>query len=489
MSAPVKAAFPLSPLGRSGIFIAVVALAIIGGALVRWFDLGRRPVHTDEAVNAFQTARVLEGEGFRYDPKDYHGPLFIALNAFTACIAGGADLGSLTEQKLRFGAVLSSLLGLAIIFPYPRIAGGISAGFAAVCLAVDPIFVYYGRYAIHESLFISLTFGFLLAVQLACKTGSLRWWGTAGLMAGLMLSTKETAVIAFAATAAAGAVCLRRPSSILKGASVFLAAAIITTVFCYTWAFRNWSALVDLAAAGPGYLLRAGGQGHEKPAFYYAGLLLGTWSGPLHFGLALVGIIVAWRKKVGRENVLFLSVYTLLVCVIYSLIPYKTPWLALNLWLPLLLLAGCGFSWCLKRSTFLGSLVAVLVLATMAVDVRASVFRSGWDERNPLAYSHPTDDILELPVRVSRLATSIQRPLKIGVLAADPWPIPWYLRNERFVGYWPTNAPTPEVDVLILDGEAAERLQLDAQGCRCWIFSQRPGSLLFLYWRHENKAS
>ena len=36
----------------------------------------------------------------------------------------------------------------------------------------------------------------------------------------------------------------------------------------------------------------------------------------------------------------FLAYYGLLVAAIYSLIPYKTPWLALNLWLPLALLAG-----------------------------------------------------------------------------------------------------------------------------------------------------
>ena len=36
----------------------------------------------------------------------------------------------------------------------------------------------------------------------------------------------------------------------------------------------------------------------------------------------------------------WLAYYGLLIAVIYSLIPYKTPWLALNLWLPLTLFAA-----------------------------------------------------------------------------------------------------------------------------------------------------
>ena len=37
-----------------------------------------------------------------------------------------------------------------------------------------------------------------------------------------------------------------------------------------------------------------------------------------------------------------LAVYGLIIFLIYSAIPYKTPWLALNLSLPLALLCGLG---------------------------------------------------------------------------------------------------------------------------------------------------
>ena len=39
---------------------------------------------------------------------------------------------------------------------------------------------------------------------------------------------------------------------------------------------------------------------------------------------------------------MLLVIYGLVIFLIYSAIPYKTPWLALNLWLPLALICGLG---------------------------------------------------------------------------------------------------------------------------------------------------
>ena len=47
---------------------------------------------------------------------------------------------------------------------------------------------------------------------------------------------------------------------------------------------------------------------------------------------------------------LFLGIYALAIAVIYSAIPYKTPWLALNFWLPLAILAGFGGEWLWQKT-------------------------------------------------------------------------------------------------------------------------------------------
>ena len=64
----------------SGIgFFALIILVLAGGFLLRFTGLGNRPMHTDEAVNAYQVGKILQGEAFLYDSKDHHGPLYFAL--------------------------------------------------------------------------------------------------------------------------------------------------------------------------------------------------------------------------------------------------------------------------------------------------------------------------------------------------------------------------------------------------------------------------
>jgi predicted membrane-bound mannosyltransferase len=52
---------------------AFLAIALVGLA-VRLPQLGVRPMHTDEAVNAYVVGQLLAGEPFTYDPQDRHGP-------------------------------------------------------------------------------------------------------------------------------------------------------------------------------------------------------------------------------------------------------------------------------------------------------------------------------------------------------------------------------------------------------------------------------
>ena len=55
-------------------WILLSAICLLALAL-RFPGLGARPMHTDEAVNAYITGQILAGEGYTYDPKDRHGPL------------------------------------------------------------------------------------------------------------------------------------------------------------------------------------------------------------------------------------------------------------------------------------------------------------------------------------------------------------------------------------------------------------------------------
>ncbi len=162
-----------------------------------------------------------------------------------------------------------------------------------------------------------------------------------------MLACKETAVLHFAALALA-ALCFRlwslhgTPPSGARTRPALIAAGIVflvVSVALFSWFGSDWHSLGALLHAAPNLLARASGEGHQKPVWYYARLLTHDWSGGLIALLACIGFFRTFRLRESSPFAL-LALYSIFLAAIYSLIPYKTPWLALNLWLPIALFAG-----------------------------------------------------------------------------------------------------------------------------------------------------
>src|SRR5215472_7642085 len=85
---------------------AFIIVALVGLAL-RLPQLDARPMHTDEAVNAYIVGQLLAGEAFTYDPQDRHGPALAALAWTLARIQGAKSFSDLTESELRLTSVVA----------------------------------------------------------------------------------------------------------------------------------------------------------------------------------------------------------------------------------------------------------------------------------------------------------------------------------------------------------------------------------------------
>ena len=84
---------------------AFLLLALFGLAF-RLPQLGVRPMHTDEAVNAYIVGQLLAGQAFTYDSTDRHGPALAALALPLARIQGARAFFDLTESQLsRWSAI------------------------------------------------------------------------------------------------------------------------------------------------------------------------------------------------------------------------------------------------------------------------------------------------------------------------------------------------------------------------------------------------
>ena len=455
-------------------------------------------MHTDEAVNAYIVGQLLAGEPFTYNPEDRHGPVLAALALPLARLQGAKSFSGLSESELRITSVLAGTITILLFAAAVEMFGFLPSVVGALLFAGASLPVYYDRYFIHESLFVAATFGLILSGWRACASSSTALAAVAGFCAALMLACKETAILHFFALAAAALVFwlwkmrAKIPVGRLRGKAVLAAVIsfLLLSTALLTWFGRNWRALPALLHAAPHFLARAAGQGHQKPFWYYAQLLNGNWPERMLFALGCIGFLLTIRRRDPSPYV-YLAAYFFFLAAIYSFIPYKTPWLALNLWLPLAIFAGRAIDSLWRTAAgrmplsaaipVLGILVAAAA-GLIVHDTRDRVFRHPADESNPYAYAHTSEDLLGLPAEIHDLArrNAIAAP-RITVIASDPWPLPWYLRHFSEVGFWQPGQQVGAADFYITSTDAAEQYSDQLRNYRPEFFGARPGVLILLW--------
>jgi hypothetical protein len=92
------------------------------------------------------------------------------------------------------------------------------------------------------------------------------------------------------------------------------------------------------------------------------------------------------------------------------------------------------------------------------------------------------EDMLRLPARLSELAQQdhLASP-RIAVVAADAWPLPWYLRKFPNTGFWqPDQQPAP-ADFYLTSTDVSGNLTNTLANFRPEFFGWRPNVLLILW--------
>lgn len=468
--------------------VAWFAGACLLALCLRVPQLAARPMHTDESVNAYLVGQQLDGACYHYDPEDRHGPALEALAVPLAKVLGAHSFQELSEYTCRMTAVLMGSLAVLLFLPLARAFGWMALA-AALLWAVAPLPLYYSRYFIHETGFAAMTLavlgGGIRAVLASTPAWRAGWTVFAGAGLGMMFAFKETAILHLAVLGLALLVAARpvwraQWRQLLACGLGGAAVAMCVALAFYSWWFTDWNGPVDFVKSFVRFTARAGGEGHEKPWWYYLALLGGGKSGLVWLGLSLWGGWNLWRHGGWRAHVLV--VYAVAIFVLYSAIPYKQPWLALNLWLPQALLVG-WFATDLhahRRYVWL-AMFAVVLLALLGADVRTRVFRDPNGDRNPYAYAHTSSDVLHLVERLGALAQAAHKPDPvIAVVMKDAWPLPWYLRHYR-VGFWKEDQDPGPADFYITFAEFPEKLRPRVQGISPEIFGVRPNELLLLW--------
>ena len=470
-------------------------LTTIAAASLRIPSLAQRPMHTDEAVHADKFRLLLEEDTYKYDPHEYHGP---TLNYFTLVLApawleGSRDYTKITEVTLRIVPVLFGL-GL-VLLPLMLIKelGPRVVLWTMLFTALSPAFVFYSRYYIQEMLLVFFTFGAIASGWRYTKSKTLRWALMTGIFLGLMHATKETCIIAFGAmvfaiilTASVRRRDTKGTDNFKKGINpshiiIATVTAIIISALFYSSFFTNPRGIIDSYLTYLNYFQRASAnQFHIHPWYYYLNLLVWVeffektiWNEDIIVVLAVVGFICAMTKKhnskIDSSLLRFIAFYTLIMMVVYSAIPYKTPWSMLGFLHGMVLLAAIGAaelieSVVLRWEKFL-VWGAMIIFGIISPGLQAYLQNHHYyaDPANPYVYAHTSKDIFDVVDRVEQVSnTHPDGPnMYIQVICPnnDCWPLPWYLRSFEKVGYWnDVDMSAPSAELIIAKPEVEQSL-------------------------------
>jgi len=453
-------------------FLVLFLLLLSTAAFVRLWDIERRPAHHDEGNHDFFTMALVD-ENYHYDPV-YHGPFLYHVTAASYGLLG-RNLVSLRLPQIIFGIALVMLL-----FSMREYLGKWGTLTAAALLAVSSSFVYYSRFAIHDSFFAFFTLAvvlcgvkftdYLLKGGVKNRGTTLTWAVSLGIALGLMFSVKETAYInaamfgTFIFLAAAWYFLngklkeywdKDRLTTFLLSACAIIAVFVLVFQLSYTSFFRIEGGIPDsmISAVSHWTSTTQSWEGHHKEYTYYVKLMR-EYDTPM-IVLGLLGLAAAaWKGNLFER---FLVFWAAAITLGFFYIPYKTPWLIIHILLPYALLAGVFIQRLMdqfKGSKKLQGLTLAclgLMLAYGGLLSYNANFVNPADNDNFLAYVQTTEQIPLMLDKMEEVSKAKTGDLSAEVYMAtnEYWPLPFYLRDFTKVN-WSAKPPSDGTDATII---------------------------------------
>jgi len=468
------------------------AAIIVAGALLRFVYLSLVPLHHDEGVNGNFLVSLVRNGTYTYDPNNYHGPTvyyFAAIIPWVARFLGGVtarDKYGLTTFNIRLVTVAFGIATILLALMLRKRLGGIGALSAAALIAISPGAVYLSRYFIHESLFVFFTLGIIIAVLKYYDSGASVYLILAGISTALMTATKETWIIngpvlliALVTTTAyfwvrgklrgrasdgkaESAGLLERfggPISVATVALMAFTVFIVVNVLFYSSFFTNYpkgvnDALLTLS------LWRKRTHEHEHPWSQYLVWLIAE-EGLLVFLGGIGALIAIWRAD--NRFAVFIAQFAFGLLAAYSLVGYKTPWITLNFIVPLALISGYALEVFYQKLRefqqpwfFLAP--AILFVAFCGYQMYQLNFVHYDDDKYVYVYAHTRRETLVMLEQIDHVANQMKTGYDTGVAIVSPeyWPLPWYFRDYKRVGYYGKVVTTSEPVIIGQTGQEEE---------------------------------
>jgi uncharacterized protein (TIGR03663 family) len=482
-----------------------VSIILALGTLLRVCELNLKPLHHDESVNGFFLLGLFREGIYRYNPANYHGPTLYYF-ALISCSINNLLFGSEGPSTIavRMVPVLFGIGIIGIVLAFRDRLGTIGALAASTLAAVSPGVVYLSRDFIHETLLVFFTLWLALCTMRFADTGKTGQILLGAIAAALMVCTKETAPLSFFSLllGVIAAVVWAAPHwarivpnfgtwrQILLQALAAFALFLLSSFLFFSSFFGNYPQGVRDAVTTYSYWARTGMTQQTAPWYTYL-LWLIHEEAPI-FILATVGAGIALIQR--RDHfAIFAATWTFTLLVAYSIVPYKTPWILLNMIVPMCLVAGHAVQelWSYRTKLFAGAMrwlaPATLIAVVIAVCLHQSIqlnFIHYDDPRYVYPYVQTRRTFLNLIDMVNENAKSMGTgtATSVAVVAPEYWPLPWYLRDYKNTGYFAQVIPT---NASLIIGSRRQQPELEHQLAGRYRFAgmypMRPGVELVLF--------
>lgn len=222
-----------------------------------------------------------------------------------------------------------------------------------------------------------------------------------------------------------------------KGTDLWLLIAAVAVVFVYVnvlffSSFFTYPEGISKAFEAYAIWTKTGTKEHAYGFWTY-----GKWQmaveGPIVI-LSAIGTLIAFFK--GRHRVaMFVGLWTLGLFLAYSIIPYKTPWLALSFLLPACIVAGYGINELVRSENTaakgIGALLGFAAAAILAYQSYDLNFVNYDNNDRTYVYAHTRRQFLDMMARIDHYAEKSGKGKDVGidVISPDYWPMVWYTND------------------------------------------------------------
>jgi uncharacterized protein (TIGR03663 family) len=205
------------------------------------------------------------------------------------------------------------------------------------------------------------------------------------------------------------------------------------------------------------------------------------------FLLGAAGALLALVRR-NHRFALFAGLWGLGLLLVYSALPYKTPWLLLNVMVPLACCGGYAMqeSWSLARGNSRARVaVALIGVAALSCCLYQSVLLNFFhydDDHWVYPYAQTRRGFVQLIKEIDRSAQEFGGDkASVAILSPEYWPMPWYTRNYSNAGYYGKLAESGADLVIVATYQEPELGTMLAGYTKRGTYPLRPGVDLTLY--------